>query len=192
MTSSPIQALTTRRSTKFLRAPAPRDEELALMLQAAMSAPDHGALRPWRFAIIRKEAIGALADVAMNAVRASGDKRMTTEKEKSVRAWLNDVPLLIAVAQKIDHDQEKIPEHEQLLAVGAAVMNILNAAHMQGYGAFWSTGLGTYVEAVQDALGFDSLDHKFLGFIAVGTPGCAVPPAQRPDYTQFTTEWTGV
>ena len=191
MTPSPIHALNTRRSTKFLRAPAPRDEELAEIMQTAMSAPDHGAMRPWRFAIIRKPAIAKLADIAMDAVRASGDKRMTPEKEKSVRAWLNDVPLLIAVAQKIDHDQTKIPQHEQLLAVGASVMNILNAAHMKGYGAFWSTGLGTYVEAVQDALGFDALDHQFLGFLALGTPGCAVAPADRPDYTQFTTEWTG-
>lgn len=192
MTDTPLQALTTRRSTKFLRAPAPKQDELEQILQAAMSAPDHGAMRPWRFAIVRGEAIGRLADVAMSAVKASGDPRLTPEKEKSVRAWLADVPLLIAVAQRIDHDNQKIPESEQLLAVGASVMNILNATHMLGYGAFWSTGLGTYVEAVQDALGFDALDYKFLGYLAIGTPGCAVAPANRPHYSAFTTEWTGV
>ena len=192
MTDLPLQALLTRRSTKFLRAPAPKPDELEQILQSAMSAPDHGAMRPWRFALVRGEAIGRLADVAMSAVKASGDKRMTPEKEKSVRAWLADVPLLIAVAQRVDHDNRKIPESEQLLAVGASVMNILNAAHMLGYGAFWSTGLGTYVEAVQDALGFDSLDYKFLGYVAVGTPGCAIPPANRPHYSAFTTEWTGI
>jgi len=44
---------------------------------------------------------------------------------------------------------------------------------------------------VQDALGLDSLDYRFLGFLAVGTPACAVPPAKRPDYREFVTEWTG-
>ena len=91
------------------------------------------------------------------------------------------VPLFIAVAQKIAHDNTKIPEQEQLLATGAAAMNLLNAVHMLGYGAFWSTGMGTYVEDVQNALGLDSLDYRFLGYLAVGTPACAVPQATRPD-----------
>ena len=84
-----------------------------------MSAPDHGALRPWRFVLIRGEAIGKLADVAIGAVKRSGDPRMTPEKEKSVREWMAAVPLFIAVAQKIAHDNTKIPEQEQLLATGA-------------------------------------------------------------------------
>src|SRR5690606_27142390 len=117
----------------------------------------------------RGQAIGLLADMAIDAVKRSGDKRMTPEKEKSVREWMAGVPVFVAVAQKIAHDNTKIPEQEQLLATGASVMNILNAAHMLGYGAFWSTGLGTYVEEVQEALGFDPLDYRFLGYLAIGT-----------------------
>jgi len=84
-----------------------------------------------------------------------------------------------------------VPEHERLLAVGAAVTNMLNAAHMLGYGAYWSTGLGTYVDEVNEALGFDGLDYRFLGYLAVGTP--IQPPAavERPDYRKFVAEWTG-
>ncbi|CUJ98833.1 nitroreductase family protein [Achromobacter xylosoxidans] len=190
-TATPLYAITSRRSVKFLRAPAPKPDELEQILQAAMSAPDHGALRPWRFVVIKGEAIGKLADVALEAVKRSGDPRMTPEKEKSVREWMAGVPLFVAVAQKIAHDNTKIPEAEQLLATGCATMNILNAAHMLGYGAFWSTGIGTYVEDVQAALGLDSLDYRFLGFLAIGTPACAVPPANRPDYREFVTEWTG-
>src|SRR3546814_10758981 len=84
MTVSPLHALTSRRSMKFLRAPAPKQEELDQILQAAMSAPDHGKLRPWRFVLIRGAAIGRLADRALDAVKRSGDPRMTPEKEKSV------------------------------------------------------------------------------------------------------------
>lgn len=191
MTDTPLHALNTRRSVKFLRAPAPPQAELEQILQASMSAPDHGALMPWRYVIIRGPAIARLADMTMNALKAANDARLTPEKEKSVRAWLADVPLLIGIAQHIDHDNQKIPAQERLLAVGASVMNILNAAHMLGYGAFWSTGLGTYVEAVQDALGFDALDHVFLGFVALGTPGCAVPRVERPHFSQVVSEWTG-
>lgn len=191
MTATPLQALSSRRSVKFLRGPAPKQDELAQILQAAMSAPDHGALRPWRFVLIRDQAIPRLADLAIDAVKRGGDKRMTPEKEKSVRAWMNDVPLFIGLAYKIDHDNPKVPEQEQILATGGAVMNLLNAVHMLGYGAFWSSGIGTYVEEVQEALGFDSLDYRFLGFLAVGTPACAVAKVERPDYREFVREWTG-
>jgi len=187
--SAPLHALYSRRSTKFLRGPGPSPEELAQILQAGMSAPDHGSQRPWRYAIVRGENIAKLADVALGAVKRSGDPRMTPEKEKSVREWMASVPLFLAVAQKIDHG--KIPEHEQMLAAGASVMNVLNAVHMLGYGAFWSTGVGTYVEEVQLALGFDPLDYRFLGYLAIGTPACAVPPVKRPDFREFVTEWTG-
>ncbi|WP_201525129.1 nitroreductase family protein [Bordetella pseudohinzii] len=185
-----LHALNTRRSMKFLRAPAPKPDELAQILQAAMSAPDHGALRPWRFVRIQGEAIGRFADAALDAVKRSGDPRMTPEKEKSVRAWMAEVPLFLALAAKIDHNS-KVREQEQVLAAGAAVMNILNDTHMLGYGAFWSTGLGTYVEEVQEILGLDPLEYRFLGYLAIGTPACAVPPANRPDFRDFLTEWTG-
>src|SRR5690606_37550121 len=119
----------SRRSVKFVSAPGPGEHELAQILQAAMSAPDHGKLRPWRFALIRGAAIGRLADLALNATKAAG-VALTPEKEASTRRWLADAPLLIAVACHIDHSNTKVPEHERMLATGAAVMNMLNAAHM--------------------------------------------------------------
>jgi nitroreductase len=192
MSVEPIHALHSRRSLKFLRAPAPQSGELTRILQTAMSAPDHGGLQPWRFALIRGQAIGRLTDLALDAVKRSGDARMTPQKEASVREWTSQVPLFIAVAQHIDHDNHKIPEQERLLATGAAVMNILNAIHMLGYAAFWSTGLGTYVESVQEALGFDALDYRFLGFVAVGTAATELAPAKRGDIAPFVKEWTGL
>jgi hypothetical protein len=44
---------------------------------------------------------------------------------------------------------------------------------------------------VQNALGLDALDYRFLGFLAIGTPACAVPQAKRPDFREFVTEWNG-
>jgi len=188
--NSALQALMSRQSLKFVRGPGPSEEELGQILQAGMSAPDHGALRPWRYVVIRGEAIGKLADLALDAVKRSGDARMTPEKEKNTRAWLAEVPLLLGVAQKIHHGH-KVPEQEQLLAAGASVMNVLNAVHLLGYSAFWSTGLGTYQEAVQEALGLDPLDYRFMGFIAIGTPAVEVRKVQRPDFREFVTEWVG-
>ena len=190
MSQSPIDFLLNRRSTKFVKGPGPSEEQLAQILQSAMSAPDHGKLRPWRFALIRGQAVSKLAELAIEGTRKAGSP-MTPEKEASVRTWLADVPLLIALACHIDHGNTKIPEHERLLAVGAAVTNMLNAAHMLGLGAYWSTGLGTYVDEVTEALGFDSLDYRFMGYLAIGTAEIPAEAPLRPDYHDFVTEWTG-
>lgn len=191
MSESPVQYLLSRQSMKFVQAPGPNDDELALILQAAMRAPDHGRLRPWRFKILRNEAIQKLADLAIRATRDAGIE-MTEAKEETTRRWLREVPLMLAVACHIDHSNTRIPEEERMLATGAAVTNILNAAHMLGYSAYWSTGLGTYVDEVNEALGFDSLDYRFMGYVALGTPVRSMPPVDRPDYREFVSEWTGI
>lgn len=191
MSVAPIDYLMSRRSVKFVRAPGPDDEQLAQILQAAMTAPDHGHLRPWRFELIRGAAIGRVADVAFGAARAAGIP-FTAEKETRTRQWLAEVPLLVAVACLLDHSNTKIPEHERMLATGAAVTQMLNAAHMLGFGAYWSTGLGTYVDEVNEALGFDGLDYRFMGYLAIGTPIRDTTAPERPDYRQYVSEWTGL
>ena len=98
---------------------------------------------------------------------------------------------MLAVACHTSTIPTRIPEDERLLATGAAVTNILNAAHMLGYAAYWSTGLGTYVDEVNEALGFDSLDYRFMGYVVLGTPIQSMTPPERPDYREFVSEWTG-
>ncbi|MYN12216.1 nitroreductase [Pusillimonas sp. TS35] len=190
MSSTPIDFLLSRRSVKFVQAPGPSDEELALILQSAMSAPDHGGLKPWRFKVIRGAAVPRLAEMVIARMEAAG-VGMPTPKQANARNWLGKAPLVLAVACRLDHSNTKIPEHERLLATGAAVTNILNAAHMLGYAGFWSTGLGTDVPDVAEALGFDELDYRFMGYVSIGTPIDALMPMQRPDHRQFVSEWTG-
>lgn len=72
---------------------------------------------------------------------------------------------------------------------GAAVMNILNAAHALGFGAFWSTGIGTYTDAVPEALGFDPLEYEFLGFVVIGSLQEPVAQKERPAVADHVTDW---
>jgi len=191
MTVPAIDALLARRSMKLVRGPAPKPEELDLILAAAMRAPDHGALRPWRFALIRGAAIGRFTELALATIKRSARIAITPEKEHATRQWLAQVPLLVAMAYQIEHDNPKVPEQEQTLSMGCAVMNMLNATAMLGYAAFWSTGLGCYIEEMQEALGFDPLDYRFVGYLAIGTPACELPKLTRPDPDQFVREWVG-
>src|SRR5690606_27294198 len=117
MSATALDYLLSRRSSKFVQAPGPSKDELERILQSAMSAPDHGQLRPWRFTLIHPDAIGNFADRALAAIKTAG-LPLTPEKEASTRSWLAQVPLLIAVACRLDHSNTKIPEHERMLATG--------------------------------------------------------------------------
>lgn len=184
----PVASMLARRSNKLVQAPGPDAGQLNQILQTAVCAPDHSALRAWRFVLIEQSEIPALTDLAIDATRRWG-REITPQKEQNTRNWLSKVPLLIGLAYKISHDNSKVPEIEQTLSMGAAVMNIQNAAHALGFASYWSTGLGTYTDEVPEALGFDGLDYRFVGFLAVGTPINPSSPAQRPDVMSMTHTW---
>lgn len=184
-----LELLLSRRSNAFVTAPGPDSHQLDEILRTASRAPDHAALRPWRFRVIEGEAIARLGEFVLAEVKASGDPRMTAEKEQSVRAWLANVPLIIALGHEIHHDHPKAPEWEQLASASAAVMNMLNAAHFLGFGAFWSTGLGTALESVQEGLGFDPLSYRFMGYLVIGTPAIAPQPVERLSPQAFVSRW---
>lgn len=186
--STVISTLLSRNSTKQISGPGPTEEQIQQILATAMCAPDHGRLRPWRFKRIEGENIDKLANLAVSTLAAEG-KPLEPTKEKTMRDWLGRAPLVLAVASHIDHDNQRIPEHERLISTGTAVMNILNAVHSLGFGAFWSTGIGTYTEGVPLALGFDPLDYTFLGFVVIGTLTEEVSQKERPAIEDHVSFW---
>jgi nitroreductase len=160
-----IEALNTRATAKTYGETAPTREQLAIVLQAAVHAPDHGRLRPWRFMTIEGDQRRKLGEIlAASALRrvpglSAGD--LQRERDKAMRA-----PLIIVVACRIVPGT-KIPVIEQILAAGAAAQNILLALHAMGFAAAWKTGEGAYDPEVKRALGFAPDDH-LVGFIYTG------------------------
>ena len=62
-----ISALHNRVSIAVLGGPGPDQAQLDVMLRAAMRAPDHGVLRPWRFLILEGQQRQWLGDVFVEA-----------------------------------------------------------------------------------------------------------------------------
>ena len=126
-----IEALNTRSTAKTFGNTAPTEEHLAAVLQAAVRAPDHGRLRPWRFMLIdgdqRRKLGELLAASALRRVPTLGAGDVQRERDKAMRA-----PLVIMVACRIVPGT-KVPAIEQLLAAGSAAQNILLALHALGY-----------------------------------------------------------
>lgn len=175
-----VATLLSRRSVKLVGGPGPSDAQVEAALAAAVCAPDHAKLQVWRFALIRQPDILAVGEKAISVLEALGEP-LTAGKQASTRAWLKDLPLLVAMAYQVHHDHPKVPALEQTLSMGAAVMNLENAMHAMGFASYWSTGMGSYTDEMADYFGFDSLDYQFVGFLGVGTPKNRVIAADRPD-----------
>jgi nitroreductase len=162
-----IAAIQTRSSAARLAEPGPAPEQLDILLAAAARAPDHGRLKPWRFIVIkdalREEFITAAAEAKR---RRSPD--MTAEQFASELAKLARSPTIVIVGCAVNRDQSKIPEIEQVVAVGAAAQNLFLAAHDLGYGVMWKTGAAAYDPAVKAKVGLRPDDH-IVAIMHLGT-----------------------
>lgn len=186
-----IQFLSSRQSIKAdeLHDPAPDDAALERLLNAAVTAPDHGAVRPWRFVVIRGEARERLADVFENALRARdpavGEAEVAALRAKPLRS-----PLIVAVAAEITENHPKVPPEEQVIATACAAQNLLLAAHADGWGAILLTGWTAHDPTVRKALGFAEKDH-LIGYVYMGTPGAPQRAKKRPEPARYLSTWTG-
>ena len=186
-----LTALFSRHSISpaFMKPPAPEGKDLERILEAGAAAPDHGQLRPWRFLLIREEARARLGDLAAEALaerqpEAPADL-LEKERGKPLRA-----PLIIAVVARIEADHPKIPAVEQLLAAGAAVQNMLLAAHAQGFAGKWVTGANAYAPRIKAALGLGP-DDAIAGFVYLGTLDGKPPVVPHAEAGPLVEDWTG-
>ncbi|MFM2129292.1 MAG: hypothetical protein RL477_838 [Pseudomonadota bacterium] len=184
---SAIDTLLTRSSNNMLTEPVPSSADLDVIFRAATRAPDHGRLRPWRFVVIKGDARHEFVKVVQAAAKAR-NPAMTDKDMTQLAAKFINQPMIIAVGTKMTVG--KIPEIEQVLSAGAAAMNILNAIHGLGYAGKWVTGDNCYDLSVNAALGFKAPD-RLVGFIYVGTEKMKLPAMERPNPTDFVSNWTG-
>jgi nitroreductase len=186
-----VEFLKTRGSTpwRVLGDPGPSEDEIQEFLAAAVTAPDHGAVRPWRFIVVRGDAREAMGEVFTEALlkRKPDANEPTIEKD---RDRMRRVPLLIVAAASITENHPKVPPSEQLVATGLAAQAILLAAQSRGYGGVMLTGDHAYDPAVKAALGLKDKD-QIVSFLYIGTPEGEMRPKKRPDATKFTRDWTG-
>ncbi|MBH1992971.1 MAG: nitroreductase [Sphingomonadaceae bacterium] len=185
--SSPLALLQTRRSGKprDLIAPGPDDAQLRQILEVALRTPDHGKLAPWRFVIVPADKRAALAQLLEAAYRAEKPDAGRLEIE-AMHQFAHQAPTLV-VALAAPVVGSKIPVWEQQLSSGAAIMNLLHAAHALGFAGGWLTGWPTYNEDVRAAFG--KAGETIAGFVFIGTPGKAQEERPRPDYDTIVSTW---
>ena len=151
-------AIQTRSSAGRLAEPGPDPEQLTILLEAAARAPDHGRLRPWRLIVLKDAVREAFTAAAAEAKRARLPSMMP-EQLAAEREKMNRSPTIVVVGCAVNREQTKVPEIEQVVAVGAAAENLFLAAHDLGYGVMWKTGAAAYDPAVKATVGLRPDDH---------------------------------
>lgn len=146
--------------------PLPR-EVIEKLLWAAVQAPNHYKVRPWRFVVLTgagRERLGeALAASFTSRFPEAPAEAAQKERQKPLRA-----PLVIAVGVDLPADP-KVDEIENLCAAAAACQNLLLAATALGLGSIWRTGETVHDPEIKRFLGF-APEQPLIGFLYLGYP----------------------
>ncbi|AJO77221.1 NAD(P)H nitroreductase [Pseudomonas sp. MRSN 12121] len=183
-----LDALLNRVSVPRLLDPAPTAEQREVLFAAALRAPDHGQLRPWRFLTVEGQTREQLGELLVEAVQLQGGEVTQAALDKA-RAMPLRAPLVVVVVARLQ-DHVKVPKSEQLLAAGCAAHSILLAAYAQGIGAVWRTGELSYSPHVAKGLGLGA-DEEIIAFLYLGTPQNEPRIAPKVDTAEFVSAWSG-
>ena len=178
-----FEAIQTRHSQGKVKQEPVARAVIEKLLSAAVQAPNHYHVRPWRFVVLTGSAREKLGDV-MSASQLDRKPDLPPEASAKTRGLPLRAPVLIAVG--VDKpSEEKVHEIENIAAVAAACQNILLAAHAEGLAVKWRTGEWARDPKVKEFLGFEP-DQHLLAFLYIGYPEFTAEPSPRPSFEDRT------
>lgn len=164
----------------MLELPAPTKEEQQSIIKAALRAPDHGALRPWRFIWIEGDGRKTLAAYLTEAIvqEQRGDNLLAKASKMPLRA-----PVVLAVISS-PKESNKIPLVDQRYSAAAAAQNVLLACESLGYASIWRTGWPVESDFVKSKLALLEAE-EIVALVYIGTrkgEAREVPEIQISEY----------
>lgn len=168
-----LDAILQRRSAAGLRAPGPTREQLALLLRAATTVPDHGMLQPYRFVVVEGEARTVFGDAIADAAREARPELSTGLLDKARRKPFAAPALIVLIAAP--RTDTVIPEWEQLASAACTGYAIVLAADALGLGAVWKSAAVVEGAAFRETLAMRP-GERLLGWILLGQ----AEPDDRP------------
>jgi nitroreductase len=163
---------------KRLTEPGPSSDQLHMILQAAVTAPDHGRIRPWRLVEIapdQRERLGrAFALTLMQRdPQASAEQRQDAH-DKALRA-----PTLWFAIVDTRPVQPEIAWADRWVALGCAIQNVQLMAHALGFGCGITSGQAVNAQPMRELFGLG--EHEMgVCFLSFGTITSQKPARPRP------------
>lgn len=163
----------------------PTKEQVSVLIEAATWAPNHHLTEPWRFIVFAGSERTGLGDALAGALASTfpdtPKERLELERIKPLSAPV--VLTVISAAKK----GPKIVEREELVAAGAALQNILLAAHATGLSTMVRTGVHAYSDGMRTFFGLRE-GESLVGMVYLGYASEPSPTGKRSD-PSLATEW---
>ncbi|MDJ0879856.1 MAG: nitroreductase family protein [Halieaceae bacterium] len=181
-----IQQLLSRNSAPKLTEPGPDRATLDYMFQAALRAPDHAWLQPWRFITIEGNAREQLGEVFLESLLQDDPGADDAARSKAMAAPLRAPLLVVVVCRYTEHP--KVPHQEQIISAGCAAQAMMLAAEAQGYAAIWRTGSYAEDPLVAHELGLAD-NESIVGFLYFGSREGRAKPLPERKVDDFVQAW---
>jgi coenzyme F420-0:L-glutamate ligase/coenzyme F420-1:gamma-L-glutamate ligase len=186
-----LEAIRSRRSLRQLSGRDVAHEVIDALLELAATAPAPHHTRPWRYVIVLPRSRARLASSMSAAWRADlerdGHPAELIEKllRKSERQITSAPALLLACLT--DEGLRKWPDERRARnewamaqqSIGAAMQNVMVAAHAMGLSSYWISAPLFAPEACAEALGMPD-GWVAQAFIVLGYAAEGVAPKPRP------------
>jgi nitroreductase len=166
---------------------APDDASLARILDAATTVPDHGTLRPWRFAVVTgpgNDRFGEALVAGLHELRGDGLPEAMVAK---MRGKAFTAPCRVMVVASPD-PTSNVAVWEQVSSASCTGYAMVLAATALGYGAVWKSAAVLDTGPVRALFGLTE-HERLLGWINLGTvaEGARKRTTERPDLSEVVT-----
>jgi nitroreductase len=179
-----LDAIAARRSIrKFQPTPVP-GEMVETVLRAATLAPSAKNRQPWRFVILEGEDRTALAGLLLEQAEEREARGLMAGSCKRTSQAIRQAPVTILVFDPFIKRGDSPTELTRILwlmdiqSVGAAIQNMLLAAHELGLGSLWIGDVFFAEKQIADWLG---REDQLIAAVTLGYPDQS--PAARPRLT---------
>ena len=160
-----LKNILNRVSARELAQPYPSNDEMKLIYQAALRAPDHAWLRPSSFIEVKGQGLDRLSKIFYEYALTLDDL-----SEEIINKYKNApyrAPMIIILVSTFK-EHPKVPSIEQKLSTATAAQNISLALNAMKYSCIWRTGKLAFNKTIQEKLGLSS-NQEILGYLYVGT-----------------------
>ena len=181
-----LKNITQRNSHRKLVMPAPSDEEMQYVYQAALRAPDHAWIRPSSFIEIQGKGLERLSEAFISYAEENIDGLSEDQLKKYEEIPFRAPMIIVLINTPKEHPM--VPEIEQIMSTATAGQNILLALNSMGYGAIWRTGTFAFNDKIGKYLDLEK-GQQVVGYLYVGTPEGKPKKIPEMNVKDFVTKW---
>jgi nitroreductase len=168
-----IEGLSAPRAEPARDGSPPDGRALNLILGTATTVPDHGGLRPWRFAVVTGAGRDRFGDALVAGLHQQRGDDLPEAMVAKMRGKAFAAPCSVTLIASPD-PSSNVPVWEQVASASCTGYAMVLAAVALGYGAVWKSAAVLDAEPVRALFGL-TRHEQLLGWVNLGTPA----PSER-------------